>query len=62
MKRALERIASSTIVVVDPPQPTPLAFPLLVERLRESLSSEKLADRVKRIVADLERNAGPVNG
>ncbi len=62
LKRALERIASSTIVVVDPPQPTPLAFPLLVERLRESLSSEKLADRVKRIVADLERNAGPVNG
>ena len=62
LKRALERIASSTIVVVDPPRPTPLAFPLLVERLRESLSSEKLADRVKRIVADLERNAGPVSG
>ena len=33
---------------------TPFAFPLLVERLRESLSSEKLADRVARMVKDLE--------
>ncbi len=61
LKRALERIAASAIVVVDPPRPTPLAFPLLVDRLRESLSSEKLADRVRRIVADLERKAGPAN-
>ena len=61
LKRVLERIAASRIVVVDPPRPTPLAFPLLVDRLRESLSSEKLADRVKRIVADLERKAGPVD-
>jgi len=60
LKRALERIAAGQIAVVDPPRPTPLAFPLLVDRLRESLSSEKLADRVKRIAADLERRAGPV--
>ena len=60
LKRALERIAVGRITVVDPPRPTPLAFPLLVDRLRESLSSEKLADRVKRIAADLERRAGPV--
>ena len=33
---------------------TPFAFPLLVERFRESLSSEKLADRVARMVKDLE--------
>ncbi|MBD1586777.1 ligase-associated DNA damage response DEXH box helicase [Pseudomonas typographi] len=40
-------------------RPTPLAFPLLVERMRESLSSEKLADRIARMVGDLERAAGP---
>ena len=40
-------------------RPTPLAFPLLVERMRESLSSEKLADRIARMVRDLEKAAGP---
>jgi ATP-dependent Lhr-like helicase len=39
-------------------RPTPLAFPLLVTRMRESSSSEKLADRIARMVADLERAAG----
>ncbi len=38
---------------------TPLAFPLMVERFRESLSSEKLADRIARMVNDLETAAGP---
>lgn len=36
---------------------TPFAFPLMVERYRESLSSEKLADRIRRMLADLERAA-----
>jgi ATP-dependent Lhr-like helicase len=39
-------------------RPTPLAFPLLVTRMRESSSSEKLADRIARMVAELERAAG----
>jgi len=39
-------------------KPTPFAFPLLVERFRESASSEKLADRIARMVADLEKTAG----
>lgn len=38
---------------------TPLAFPLLVERLRESLSTERLADRVARMLGELETAAGP---
>ncbi|MBA3695314.1 MAG: ligase-associated DNA damage response DEXH box helicase, partial [Methylotenera sp.] len=37
---------------------TPFAFPLLVERFRESSSSEKLSDRIARMVADLEKAAG----
>ena len=39
-------------------RPTPFAFPLLVERLREGMSTEKLADRISRMVADLEKAAG----
>jgi len=38
-------------------RPTPFAFPLMVQRLRERLSSEKLSDRVARLVNDLERAA-----
>ncbi len=37
---------------------TPLAFPLMVERLRERLSNEPLAQRIARLVADLEQAAG----
>ena len=36
-------------------RPTPFAFPLIVERLRERLSSEQLSDRVARLVKDLEK-------
>ena len=38
---------------------TPLAFPLMVERFRESMTSEKLADRIRRMVAELDKAAGP---
>ncbi|MDB5802058.1 MAG: putative ATP-dependent helicase [Rhodocyclales bacterium] len=37
--------------------PTPFAFPLMVERFRERLSSEKLSDRVARMVQTLEKAA-----
>ncbi len=36
---------------------TPFAFPLVVERLRESVTSEKLSDRIARMVADLDKAA-----
>ncbi|EJN36860.1 DEXH box helicase, DNA ligase-associated [Pseudomonas sp. GM84] len=38
-------------------RPGPLAFALLVEGMRETLSTEKLADRIARMVADLEKAA-----
>ncbi len=37
--------------------PTPFAFPLMVERFRERLTSEKLSDRVARMIATLEKAA-----
>lgn len=36
----------------------PLAFALMVEGMRETLSTEKLADRIARMVAELESAAG----
>ena len=59
LRAALGRLAGCEVVFTDPPRPTPFAFPLLVERMREAISSEKLADRVARMAADLEKKAGP---
>ncbi|MFO0913671.1 MAG: ligase-associated DNA damage response DEXH box helicase [Pirellulales bacterium] len=59
---ALERMSAAKLVVTTPPQPTPLAFPLLVDRLRERVSSERLIDRVQRMQAKLERSARSVSG
>ncbi len=55
--RALERIAGGSVTVVEVERPTPLAFPLLVDRAREQVTSEKLADRIRRMAAPLERAA-----
>lgn len=51
----LQRLANSTVRLMDVERVTPLAFPLLVDRTRAKLSSEKLADRVKRMTAQVER-------
>lgn len=40
-------------------RPSPFGFPLMVERFREQLSTEKLADRIARMLAEAERAAGP---
>lgn len=54
---AMERLAGGAITVTGPPRPTPLAFPLLVDRLRERVSSELLEDRVRKLQLQLERAA-----
>ncbi len=57
--QVLARLAGSTVRLVDVDRPTPLAFPLLVDRNRAQVSSEKLADRVRRMTAQLEKRAAP---
>jgi ATP-dependent Lhr-like helicase len=53
LRMALERIASQEIVWKKSTKPTPFSFPIITDRLREKLSSEKLADRIKRMTAIL---------
>ena len=53
LRMALERIASQDIVWKQCTKPTPFSFPIITDRLREKLSSEKLADRIKRMTAIL---------
>jgi ATP-dependent helicase Lhr and Lhr-like helicase len=38
-------------------RPTPFAFPLMVERFREQVTTEQLSARIERMLADLERAA-----
>ncbi len=54
MRLALQRIEKSRIIINEPKRVTPLSFGLLVDKLRERVSSETLADRVRRMQADLE--------
>ena len=61
LRAALERLSRAKVVVTTPRKPTPLAFPLLVDRMRDTVSSEKLADRVKRMQAELEKEAESIS-
>lgn len=55
LRTALERIAKQEIVWKECQQATPFSFPLITDRLREKLSTEKLADRIKRMTKILMR-------
>ena len=57
LSHAMDRIAGCNMVVTQPPKPTPLAFPILVDRLRMKMSSEKFADRVERMMTQFENAA-----
>jgi ATP-dependent Lhr-like helicase len=54
LRSALKRIASQEIRITYPEKPTPFCFPILVDRLRERMSSEKLEDRIKKMTLQLE--------
>ena len=54
---ALQAIHKKQLVFKQLVKPSPFAFPLLIERLRESVSTEKLSDRVARMVQELEKAA-----
>ncbi len=54
--RALQAAANG-IELCRPPRPTPLAFPLMVSRLRATISSETIEDRIQKMVAQFEKAA-----
>ena len=49
LRKALDRIAFQKIIITTPELPTPFAFPIMVDRTREKLTSEKLEDRIKKM-------------
>jgi ATP-dependent Lhr-like helicase len=58
LKSALKRLSAGNLRLQTTDHPTPLAFPILASRLRATLSSEKLADRIQRLQVRLEKAAG----
>ena len=54
----LQSLQTAQLLRLTPDRFTPLAFPLIVARLRERLSSESLTTRVARMTVQLEKAAG----
>jgi len=52
---ALARIGEAPVLLRQTHKPTPFAFPIMVSRFREKLTSEKLADRVRRMQLEFDR-------
>jgi ATP-dependent helicase Lhr and Lhr-like helicase len=57
LDQTLSSMRARTLVLKDVERPTPFAFPLMVERFRETVSTERLPDRIARMVAQLEAAA-----
>ena len=55
LRKMLERIQSTQIIITFPKRLTPFCFPIKVDSMRENLSSEKLEDRVKRMQMQLDK-------
>jgi ATP-dependent Lhr-like helicase len=55
LRNMLQRIQQSRIIITFPERLTPFSFPVKVDSMRESLSSEKLEDRVIRMQAQLDK-------
>ncbi len=49
LKNTLRRIQQQKVLIKSPHRATPFAFPIMVDRLREKLTSERLEDRVARM-------------
>jgi Lhr-like helicase len=57
LRETLERIATWELCITRPEHATPFSFPLMVERFREEVTTEKLNQRIERMLAELEAAA-----
>jgi ATP-dependent Lhr-like helicase len=55
LRKAMNRIQASDIILKYPRKFTPFSFPIKVDSMRENLTSEKLEDRVRKMKAQLEK-------
>lgn len=53
--KAMKRIEKQEILWKACNEPTPFSFPIITDRLREKLSSEKLEDRIQKMIKKLQK-------
>ncbi|MGC6481985.1 MAG: ligase-associated DNA damage response DEXH box helicase [Synechococcus sp.] len=58
LKAALDRMARGEVIHCPMPRPSPMAFPLLVERLNQRLSNESMLERIQRMQTEALRREG----
>jgi ATP-dependent helicase Lhr and Lhr-like helicase len=61
LAEGLRRMREAPVLLRQTHKPSPFAFPIMVSRFREKLSSEKLADRVRRMQLDYDRATLPAD-
>jgi len=54
MQNAFRKISTQKIVITHPEKPTPFAFPILVDTLREKFSNEDIQSRIDKILKSLQ--------
>ncbi|SFU76293.1 ligase-associated DNA damage response DEXH box helicase [Pseudoduganella namucuonensis] len=59
LRATLRELRARAVSLHEVKRATPFGFALMVERFREKLSTEKLSDRVARMLRELEKAAGP---
>jgi ATP-dependent Lhr-like helicase len=57
LAEALQRMRATPVILRHTHKPSPFAFPIMVSRFREKLTSEKLADRVRRMQLEYDKAA-----
>lgn len=55
LQQAMERINQQELIWKSCAKPTPFSFPIITDRLREKLSSEKLQDRIQKMIKQLQK-------
>lgn len=55
LREALQRIQQQKIMLKETIKPSPFAFPIMVDRLREKMSTETLEERVAKMVIRIEK-------
>ncbi len=58
IREALQRMHTLPRIITTPARFTPFSFPLMAERLRDTVSTESLSQRLQKLAAALEKDAG----
>jgi len=56
LRETLNRIKNQNLVLTRPQKATPLSFPIIIDRIREVMSSEQLEDRIQKMKIQLIKN------